>query len=86
MKNFRASIGLEGAHTTRRSVTCTVIASKAMNDVFGRIYIDLQFPEEEKRAVEESIQNLKKAFSDSFESVSWLDKDTKDYAQKKVFH
>ena len=56
----------------------------ALGEVVGKIYVEKHFPPEAKARMLTLVENLKKAYEGSINSLSWMSDETKKKAQEKL--
>jgi len=60
------------------------VVNGGAGELLGKLYVEQHFPPDSKRRVETMIENLRQAFSDSVETLDWMDETTKLAAQRKL--
>ena len=60
------------------------VVNGGVGELLGKLYVERHFPPDSKRRVEAMIENLRQAFSDSVETLDWMDETTKQAAQRKL--
>ena len=67
-----------------RSRTCANAALDRMPYAVGRLYVEDNFDESSKRAVEEMVQNIRDEFKSILNGVQWMDETSRKSAREKV--
>ena len=57
---------------------------KAIGEDIGRIYVDRYFDSSSKARMQEIVSNLKKAFRERIQNLTWMESETKKKAQMKL--
>ena len=58
--------------------------SNALQDAFGKAYVDKYFPASSKAEIQKMVDNIKAAFAKRVEAIEWMAPSTKQQALKKV--
>ncbi len=61
-----------------------ILVNTHLGELVGKAYVKEFFPEENKRKMQIMIENLRKAFEQSFNTLTWMDAETKEKARKKL--
>jgi putative endopeptidase len=57
---------------------------RMLGELVGASYVERYFPPENKAAMDELVENLRKALGQSIDEISWMGEDTKVEARKKL--
>lgn len=60
------------------------IPNSMLGEAIGQLYVEKYFPEENKKAMKELVENLKIALGQHIENLSWMSDDTKNKALEKL--
>ena len=55
-----------------------------LGEVVGKIYVERHFPEASKAQMQDLVENLRAAFKDGIDDLSWMGDATKEQAQYKL--
>ncbi len=61
-----------------------VYAAESMGDAVGRLYVERHFPSEARRAAEAMVADIKAAFADRVDRLTWMTPETRARAKEKV--
>jgi predicted metalloendopeptidase len=76
---------LSGARQPRpRNIRAVNATSGALGDVVGKMYTDKYFPAKAKVAIQELVENIRKAFRARIDRLDWMTPETRAKAKAKV--
>ena len=58
--------------------------NRAIGEAIGRVYVDRYFDENSKARMEEMVSNLKKAYGERIQNLTWMEPETKQKALMKL--
>ena len=59
-------------------------ARYGLGELLGKIYVERHFPSSSKKQMEDLVENLRKAFRNRIETITWMSEETKQEAYKKL--
>ncbi|QQP99453.1 M13 family metallopeptidase [Lysobacter enzymogenes] len=67
-----------------KRAVATVTGSDALGDAMGKLYVERHFSPQAKAAMQQLVENLRKALRANIEKIDWMGADTKTEAYRKL--
>jgi putative endopeptidase len=58
--------------------------NQALGEAVGRLYVERHFPDASKRAMQELVENVRKAYGQRIDALAWMTPETKKQAHEKL--